>query len=202
MVDLERTAATIVRTGADFIALQELDRNVRRSGGVDQAARLGELTSMWIRFFPTTRLDGGDFGLAIAASAPLELQFHPLPKTPLDRPHGMITSRLRGVEVLATHLSRKRISRAVELAWVCSACRRLDPPKMLLGDLNTTGLSFRSMRVAGLERRAGYRPTFPSRLPRRQIDHVLTSRGLTVIDCWTVDSEASDHLPLVVEVES
>jgi endonuclease/exonuclease/phosphatase family metal-dependent hydrolase len=201
-LDLERTATTILQTGADLIALQELDRNVKRSGGIDQAARLQELTGMWIQFFPTIRFGGGEFGLAMAAKDRLELEFRLLPRTRLDRPHGMILSRTRGIGVVATHLSRRRFSRALETASLCWACQHLDPPKMLLGDLNTTGLAFGPMRFAGLQKGTRFRATFTSLHPRRQIDHVLTSRGLRLIDCWTIPSVASDHLPLVAEVEA
>jgi endonuclease/exonuclease/phosphatase family metal-dependent hydrolase len=202
VVDLDRTAATIIETGADVIALQELDRNVGRSGRVDQASRLGELTGFSVRFFPTTRFGGGEFGLGLAAREPLDLEFRLLPRTRLDRRHGMILARPRGLSVLATHLSRKAISRAVETTSLCWTCRQLDPPKMLLGDLNAAGLAFGPMRFAGLGEGAAFRPTFTSLDPRRQIDHVLVSRGLRIIDCWTIPSAASDHLPLVVEVES
>ncbi|MCH2154165.1 MAG: gluconate 2-dehydrogenase subunit 3 family protein [Phycisphaerales bacterium] len=39
-IDLERTAATLEALKADLIALQEVDDQARRSGGVDQAAWL------------------------------------------------------------------------------------------------------------------------------------------------------------------
>lgn len=199
--DLERTAATIIRSGADVVALQELDRNVRRSGGIDQPARLGELTGMWIGFFPTIRFEGGEFGLGIAAREPLDIEFRLLPRTGLDRPHGMIMTRSRGIGIVATHLSRRRITRALEIASMCWACRRLDAPKLLLGDLNTSRLGVAPIRFAGLQKPTQFRPTFTSRHPRRQIDHVITSRSLRIIDCRTIPSLASDHLPLVVEVE-
>jgi endonuclease/exonuclease/phosphatase family metal-dependent hydrolase len=200
-LDLKRTAATINQTGADLIALQELDRNVERSGGIDQPARLEDLTGMRIRFFPTIRFGGGEFGLAIAARDPVDLEFHLLPKTRFDRPHGVILTRARGIGVVATHLSRRLFSRALETASVSWTCRHLDPPKLLLGDLNTTKLAFVPMRLAGLQRQTPFRPTFTSLDPRRQIDHVVTSRGLRLIDCWTIRSAASDHLALVAEVE-
>lgn len=202
VLDLERTAATIAEIDADLIALQELDRNVMRSGGIDQPGRLQDLTGMWIRFFPTISFGGGEFGLAIAARDALDVEFHPLPKTRLDRPHGMILTRIQGIGVVATHLSRKRLARALEIPSLCWACRRLDAPKMLLGDLNTAGLAFGPMRFAGLHKPTSFRATFNSLHPRRQIDHVITGRGLRFVDCWTIPSTASDHLPLVVEVET
>jgi endonuclease/exonuclease/phosphatase family metal-dependent hydrolase len=104
--------------------------------------------------------------------------------------------------MVMTHLSRKRIGRAVETSSLCLACRGLDSPKMLLGDLNATGLGLGPMRFAGLREGTGFRPTFTSLDPRRQIDHVVVGRGVRIVDSWTIPTAASDHLPLVVEVES
>jgi endonuclease/exonuclease/phosphatase family metal-dependent hydrolase len=201
VVDLDRTAATILQTGADLIALQELDRNVRRSGGIDQPARLQKLTGMWLRFFPTVPFEGGEFGLGVAARDPLDIKFRLLPRTRLDRPHGMILLRTRGIGVVATHLSRSWLGRSIEVASLCWACRRIDPPKLLLGDLNTARLGWGPMRLAGLHAERAFRPTFTSLHPRRQIDHVLTSGDLRVIESFTISSHASDHLPLVAEIE-
>jgi endonuclease/exonuclease/phosphatase family metal-dependent hydrolase len=200
VVDLDRTAATISETGADVIALQELDRNVRRSGRIDQSARLRELTGMWVRFFPTTTFGGGEFGLAVAARDPLDLEFRLLPRTRLDRRHGVIVSRPQGIGMLMTHLSRRRISRAVETTSLCLACRRLGSPKMLLGDLNAPGLALGPMRFAGLREGTGFRPTFTSLDTRRQIDHVLVGRGVRIVASWTIPTAASDHLPLVADI--
>ena len=45
-IDLPRIAAVIAAQRPDLVALQEVDRNARRSGGVDQAAELGRLTGL------------------------------------------------------------------------------------------------------------------------------------------------------------
>jgi endonuclease/exonuclease/phosphatase family metal-dependent hydrolase len=50
-VDLDRAAAVLRSIDADLVALQEVDREQERSGGVDQARALGELLGMrwWFR---------------------------------------------------------------------------------------------------------------------------------------------------------
>ena len=53
-VDLTRTAEVIRRLHPDFVALQEVDQQVQRSGGIDQARELASLTGVAasrIRFF-------------------------------------------------------------------------------------------------------------------------------------------------------
>ncbi|HEV3485926.1 MAG TPA: hypothetical protein VG106_11000, partial [Vicinamibacterales bacterium] len=75
VVDVARTAATINEIGADLVALQELDRNVRRSDRVDQPNELARLTDMRISFFPTAAVGSGDFGIAIAARERCDITF-------------------------------------------------------------------------------------------------------------------------------
>ena len=62
-VDLERIAAVIRASGADLVGLQEVDRGVRRTGGVDMPAELARLTglaaSVRNRPFSSSTINGG-----------------------------------------------------------------------------------------------------------------------------------------------
>jgi endonuclease/exonuclease/phosphatase family metal-dependent hydrolase len=51
-VDLDLTLATLRRLDADLVALQEVDRDLPRSGGVDQARVLAKALGMRFRFAP------------------------------------------------------------------------------------------------------------------------------------------------------
>src|SRR5947199_357066 len=58
---------------------------------------------------------------------------------------------------------------------------------------------------AGLKRRGlcvadACPPTFPSWQPRRDIDHVLTSRGVRLHALHALPHPLSDHLPLAAEI--
>ena len=90
-------------------------------------------------------------------------------------------------------------------------------PVLLLGDFNATsryacyGQIAHRLRDAQLalqkqQGRAGRAiPTFPSRFPVLRIDHVFVSKGIEVLDVrvpdWPQARAASDHLPLVVDIE-
>lgn len=202
VVDIERTAATIDEIGADLIALQELDRNVRRSGKIDQPAELGRLTNMWVSFFPTAAVGGGDFGIAVAARRRCDVMFRLLPKTPFDRRHAAGIARVDRLTVLATHVSRKPQARAIEMPKLWSICRALETPKVVAGDLNTARFFLGPMSFAAVTTApACIQPTFPATAPSRQPDHILVSRDVDVFGCRTVVSGASDHLPLVVDID-
>jgi endonuclease/exonuclease/phosphatase family metal-dependent hydrolase len=60
ILDLQRAAAVIEEMDAEIVGLQELDRGVQRSGGLDQPRLLGELTGYDVRFHRTTRTGGGE----------------------------------------------------------------------------------------------------------------------------------------------
>ena len=62
VVDLERIAEVIVESGAEIVALQEVDVGVERSGKVDIAAELARLTGLEHYVFgKNLDLEGGHY---------------------------------------------------------------------------------------------------------------------------------------------
>jgi endonuclease/exonuclease/phosphatase family metal-dependent hydrolase len=89
-------------------------------------------------------------------------------------------------------------------------------PAMLIGDFNATSryaaygaLTERLQDAQRLLQKSGKRPrparTFPSRWPMLRIDHLFVDRGIEVVDAHVSSGplarSASDHLPLVFDVE-
>jgi endonuclease/exonuclease/phosphatase family metal-dependent hydrolase len=202
VVDLRRTADAIVRTGADVVALQEVDRLTERTGGLDEPALLEELSGMTISFWPTLELGTGHFGIALATTAEVDARFEPLDNRGAGRPHGVVIAAVAGVVVLATHLSTLPLAREAELSGLAGIARGLDRPVVIAGDLNERRRALRLLARLGFAGERRRRATFPSRLPMRQIDHVLAGPGLRVARSWTVKTLCSDHLPLVAEIRA
>jgi endonuclease/exonuclease/phosphatase family metal-dependent hydrolase len=201
-IDLERTAATIRSTGAEIVALQELDRGLPRSGGIDQVAKLERLTDMHIGFFPTVRRAGGQYGVGIASLSPLDAVFEALPLWHDEEPRGVIVARRGDVAVLATHLSTHAASQRVQNAALAAMVRAIEGPVVVLGDLNQRPRRLRALAKEHLDGPRGRRlRTYPAARPRVQLDHVLAGRGAVVTRAWTIPSRASDHLPLVAEIQ-
>lgn len=69
--DLTRTAAVLESLGADIIGLQEVDRNIARSGGEDQAKSLGRTLDMTATFAAVMPLQGGEYGMAVLSRYPV-----------------------------------------------------------------------------------------------------------------------------------
>ena len=212
-IDLERIASVIRSTQPHLVALQEVDDRTGRSGGVDQAEVLGELTSMQAHFGRAIDYDGGQYGeallLGLEASPP---ENHPLPASPGHEERAALAARVQlpgGGQALfvGTHLDHTkdpadRLSQAQTLARIFAKEQAL----ILVGDLNTeVGSAPLKGLMALLQRAGGSRPlpTFPSHQPTRSIDHVLFR-----LPGWSVKSirileapEASDHAPLLVVFE-
>jgi len=70
-VDLERVADVLRALDADVITLQEMDRGVERTEGVDQATRLGELLGMDAYFGDFMPYQGGHYGMAVLSRLPV-----------------------------------------------------------------------------------------------------------------------------------
>lgn len=200
VLDLDRTAAAIRATGADLVALQELDRGMDRSGGVDQPTELGRILGMDVTFTPTLSRGPGAYGIAIAARPPVESPtFVPLPRVDIEEPRGALTARWGPLSVVCTHLSTRPRANGIQIAALAAIAAGLEEPVVVLGDLN------QGRRSLGVFTRFGYRGAFghrtlPRRVPKRQIDHILVSRGIEIAGAWTIDTDASDHLPLVADL--
>src|SRR4030095_7388475 len=71
-LDLERIAEVINKARPDLVALQEVDRGVRRTQGLDEIAELSRLTKMDYAFAHNIDYQGGEYGVAILSRFPIE----------------------------------------------------------------------------------------------------------------------------------
>jgi len=230
-VDLDRTAAILRSIDADLVALQEIDREQERSGGVDQARALGERLGMrwwfcpallglatgperWRRADPGEDPGGPAYGIALLSRPELEWVSpvalpHPEgrgePRVALIARVGLVTGPLA---VGTTHLSFLYRSGIAQLRWLERRLEGEPAPRLLLGDLNLW------LPLVRLVSRRGWRPlarghTFPNPSPATpqrsvQIDHVLASGGqrLRVRRSRVAAGPISDHRALVVDLEA
>jgi endonuclease/exonuclease/phosphatase family metal-dependent hydrolase len=69
--DIERIANELLKREADIYAIQEVDIETRRCGGINQVERLSELLGMEGHFTRFFSYDGGDYGLATFTKHPV-----------------------------------------------------------------------------------------------------------------------------------
>lgn len=222
--DLERTAAVIKAVKPDLVALQEVDRKARRSGGFDQAVELARMTGMHMVFGKASVRegideDGGDYGVAILSRFPIKRsQNRQLPYTrgfelravlevEFDWP--LKSGKRIPVRLFDTHFDNAsepdRIASAKLVNQLVQANDTI--PTILGGDLNSRPGSEPLKILAEQWTFAGAgkdMPTFPANAPRAQIDYVLyrPAKAWKVIEASVVDApDASDHRPVKVVLE-
>ena len=214
-LDLERIAKVIRAANPDLVALQEVDRKVRRTRGVDQPAELARLTGMHVAFGRNIPLEGGEYGNAVLSRRPIKSQKnYPLPSLGRGEKRGLLAVELelaggKPLLFLSTHLDHRPGEHERELsAEAINTIVANNPTKLdiLAGDLNAipTGSTLAIFKTAWTMANAEALPTSPAVSPRRQIDYVL----LRPKDSWKVievqvldESVASDHRPLLAMIE-
>jgi endonuclease/exonuclease/phosphatase family metal-dependent hydrolase len=199
-VDVARLQAACAALDADVLALQEVDRDVPRSGRQDLWAAVAAATGMAAAFARARGVDGGSYGIALLSRAPLtDVVGVRLPRFPHQEPRVAVLARTAGISFAATHLGVRQWESRVQLAAVIRRLRRRPGPRVLLGDLNR-----RPDQVVEVLRRRRFEPaggaaTFPAHRPRWQIDHVAVD-GIGVRSVDVVATGVSDHRALVVSV--
>ena len=199
LVDLDRTARAIGETGAGLVALQEVDRNMARSGRVDQPGELARLTGMDVAFFPVLSKGGGQYGLALVSAARFEGRLQLLPRRGEEEPRGVVIGRWEGLSVLATHLSTRRAARARQTQRLAALASEQSAPVVVLGDLNQTRRSLGPLRERGFDPGPRLWRTHLGRWPR-QIDFVLAGPGTRLERVHAGGRVASDHLAVVADI--
>ncbi len=223
-ISTRRIADVIAVAKPDIVALQEVDVLRKRTGHVDQAEEIASVLGMTAHFHNNLRVLEEQYGDAILTELPSCL-IHAgrLPGSPGLRniePRGALWAQidLDGVSlnIINTHLSLIARERRFQTEclmgpdWLGSqACTG---PTVLLGDFNLVPRSrvYQNLtkhlqdaqRAPGMGRT---QPTFPAGFPVLRIDHVFTRGPIKVTHVEvirdTITRVASDHLPLVVDLE-
>jgi endonuclease/exonuclease/phosphatase family metal-dependent hydrolase len=214
--DLPRIANVIKSVSPQVVALQEVDQQTARSGGVDQPAELSRLTGMEVVFGRNIDFQGGGYGTAVLSKLPVKA--HSSVKLP-----SLYDGEQRGVQVvelgssgepglifLCTHLDyrpddRERMASAELINNV--AAEYGDRLMILAGDLNAEPDSrvmqeFEKRWVIARGSKEAVQPllTYPSDKPRKWIDFVLIrpAHRWQVVEVRVLDEPvASDHRPLL-----
>ena len=219
--DVKRLAKVIKQSRPDFVALQEVDVGVKRSGRVHQARRLAELTGMAVRFGPTQHYQGGLYGNAVLTRHKiLDVLIQPLPytestPTKTTYPRGAIavtgsTADDQRLRFISTHFQHNvpedRIaqSKAINRLFVHDKDMT---PTILAGDMNARP-SEDPIRILLSKWECAIedmpQPTAPSTNPKSRIDYVFfrPANRIQLLSSKVIDeSVASDNLPVFAELK-
>jgi endonuclease/exonuclease/phosphatase family metal-dependent hydrolase len=193
----------------DLVGLIEVDSGSIRTGMVNQAEhianRLGHYTSYECKYgatsinqlMPIVRNQGNAI---LAAPSVTGERFHYF-DTGIKRL--IIELELDEVCVFLVHLSLKYRHRQEQLRSLHDLVVASQKPVIVAGDFNTfwgTSEIFLFMRAAGLRSaNSTGLMSFPSRTPRVELDFVLVSEGIDVLDFRVPDVRFSDHRPLICD---
>lgn len=213
-LDLARIAAVITRSGADLVALQEVDQKTKRTGGVDQAVEIARLTGLQFVFGKAMDYQGGAYGQALLSRWPLaDVSVHALPNPANVEPRIAVSATVRPtggkrLRFIGTHLdaSRDDTARWLQAQRLNELFGRDDVPTIFVGDFNArpdTRVMKELLTAFSDASAASPAFTIPAPKPTARIDYVL----LHPAGAWRVISSivipeavASDHRPLLVEV--
>lgn len=214
-LDVERIAAVIQSAKPDLVALQEVDRKVKRTGGVDQPAELARLTKMQVAFGAGIELQSGHYGNAVLSRFPMIRHENLLlPNVDNGEQRGVLTVEVsvpgsnEPLIFFATHFDHRRDDRerVLSAAAINELAGRMDRPALLAGDLNDVIGSRALDTLDRVWKRSNDEPlpTVPVEQPDRQIDFVLVRPAARwqVIETRVLDEAvASDHRAILAVLE-
>jgi endonuclease/exonuclease/phosphatase family metal-dependent hydrolase len=222
--NLDEVARLILAHAADVVLLQEVDRGTRRSSGVDQLQVLMDATEFDGVFGRTLDYDGGAYGIAALARDGFGYQDTvPLQVTPPQaraggshEPRGALVTVVHTPfgrwQAITTHLDASagdeyRQQEADELRDILRRRLATGTPVMLGGDMNATPDSAVIRKVLGFGLRdawtecgTGEGLTYPASKPVKRIDYLFLTGTLRCTSAHVIDTQASDHRPLLVSV--
>lgn len=216
--DLKGIADVINRQTADLVALQEVDAYTERSGkNSHQALELARLTGMHAHFVKAVDRSGGDYGVAILSRFPIRsAESYRLPVSPGSdgeiRGCGLVVVKALGMKIgfMTAHLDHmKNEDRLLQVLRVNEILEKKKKMPVIFGaDLN---MQRNHEVIRTLEKEVAFlcsdcAPTFPADQPQRTLDYVMLNPAALKklkVKRYDVVAEhhASDHLPLVVELE-
>lgn len=210
VINLNNIASVIRKSGAEVVALQEVDVNTERSGNVDQAKELAELLEMHYFFSKSIDYKGGDYGNMILSKYPLtnKRRFQlPMPVPGEKRSIALATVTLPDGTTFdfgSTHFDLQD-SRKEQAKFLNELSQELNKPLFIGGDFNATPDSEEMIELKKEFNFSCKGPcpfSIPERNPNKAIDFVVYNKHAAkkfdfVSSSALIGEYASDHLPVV-----
>lgn len=209
-IDLPAIAKVIKNSGADLVALQEVDVYTERSGPeLHQAKILAEMTGMYYYFEKSISFQGGEYGNAILSRFPIdEKEKLQLSSAENTEPRSMLVVQVtlpegEKLKFASTHLDFSSNTNAANQAKDITAYFEKETlPVILAGDFNAV---IGSEAINQLDRhftrtcQQDCPPTIPVINPKKAIDFIFyrPENEIAVEDHRVIpETYASDHLPV------
>ncbi|HEV7798143.1 MAG TPA: endonuclease/exonuclease/phosphatase family protein [Pyrinomonadaceae bacterium] len=215
-LDLERIADVIGNEHPDLVGLQEVDRGVKRTELRDEILELAKLTGMDYAFAHNLDFQGGQYGVAILSRLPIQKIDHRKYENRREAERrGMIRVEAkvdnRVVNFVTTHLDYQyEDGRVFETEQMLEFLQGVKGLLIVVGDFNDepSGAAYKLMLgrfqdawITGKTKGEGL--SYPADKPAKRIDYIFTRQSdhIRAKQAWLVTTLASDHLPVVADLE-
>ena len=222
-VNVAKVARIVGDSGADIVALQEVDTAGPDDAKRSQAQNIAETLGMDYRYLPIEKAGRHTYGLAVLSRYPIARS----EVTLLPNLHAKLSLRKRGamrvelttpsgcLDLINTHWSVFKLERYFQLKallrWSGLTLRPALTPLVFCGDLNArpSSLVIRTLSRHMTDVQSALAPrqpqaTFPSAVPVFRIDHIFVSHHCEVVHTGVIRNgetlSASDHLPLIAHL--
>jgi len=214
-INTDTIAAVIRKYQPDFVALQEVDLNTKRSGKtLDEAKEIGRKAGMNAYFAKAIDYSEGEYGVAILSKYQMDsFKVYPLPSANETAERrvlalGFFHINKQSFVFGCTHLDAETSddSRMIQIKVIDSILSVQRVPVLLAGDLNSEPTS---PVIKYLDRNFvrscvnNCDLTFPSDLPVKTIDYIACGKSTSckIISQGALpESYPSDHLPILADL--
>ncbi len=218
--NLQQIAALINQHQPDFVALQEVDSMTNRSASLNNGIRkdlvqeLARLTGMYGYFGKAIDFSDGGYGEGILSRFPTQSRRFDLP-TPEGGENRVLLMVERSfpngrkIAFCGTHLCHEYAkNQKAQAEAICDLLEPENVPIIIGGDFNITPNSkpYSLIAEAFIDvavQNGNPKNTIPSDNPDHRIDYIFVSKTdeWIIKDVRVLNSDASDHLPVLVTME-
>jgi endonuclease/exonuclease/phosphatase family metal-dependent hydrolase len=214
-LDLQRIADVIIKERPDLVGLQEVDRGVKRTEGKDEIAELAKMTHMDYAFANNLDYQGGQYGVAMLSRFLLNNVEHRMFENKREpERRGMLRAQVdvggKIVNFVTTHLDYQYSDgRVFETEQLLKFLEDVNGPLIVVADMNDEPVGDAYKLMLGkfsdawvTTRAKGAGLSYPADKPTKRIDYVFyRGDGLKAKKATTSETLASDHVPVVVDLE-
>ncbi len=203
---IERIVDLIRGAGVQIVCLQEVDQCLNRSASIDQPVEFAQALGMNVAFQGNLKMDTGWYGIAVLTSYSImqELNHH---LTSKDEPRGALEVGISTPEgkltVFCTHFGLEPDEREIQAEELAALVNSTEGPKIVCGDFNEeagdAGVARLIEYTSLIDAYPNGNLTFDSVNPTCRIDMILCSPDIKIDSVSVIESQASDHLPLVAD---
>jgi len=217
---LKKIIAVLKQENADIIALQEVDKFVKRTGRLDQPKKISRALGMHYTFRKHFSYQGGEFGLALLSRYRIDqVERIKVTRSNLILLKARVHTSGQPIGVIVVHFhptnpfddkKTKQVNTAArkrEAKKAFDTAGRFKSPVLIMGDFNADSGSYSytlfKEKYQDACVRAGnlWSKTWPAKFPITRIDYIWASKDFKILSCGAIKSNASDHRPVVATIQ-